>query len=136
MWIYVLAGIKLTIPQKILYDNLMNIVVILKSVEIDLNTLIMMNQQVKHLNTSSRKNTQYWSAYIIYASYNASYCFQDYQLTSQTDTGLFSMLCSHSHTFRETSQKVTRPNTTPSQTSLTMEFFFVRLPKRRCILLV
>lgn len=67
---------------------------------------------------------------------NASYYFQDYRLTPQTITGLFSMLSPYLHAFRKTSQKVTYPNTTPSQSRLTIDFLFVRLPKRRCILLV
>src|SRR4051812_12065240 len=45
------------------------------------------------------------------------------------------MLYPNSYTFRETSQKVTHPNTTPIQAFLTMEFSSIILPKRRCILL-
>ncbi|WJX34368.1 starch synthase [Trifolium repens] len=67
---------------------------------------------------------------------NAPNCFQDDRLTRQTNTSLFSELCPHLHAFRETSQKVTHPKTTPSQARLTVEFLWNELPKRRCILLV
>src|SRR3954465_5463869 len=50
--------------------------------------------------------------------------------------GLFSMLCPHSHAFRENSQKITHPNTTQSQAHITVDFLFVRIPKRGYILLV
>ncbi|PNX87864.1 hypothetical protein L195_g043963 [Trifolium pratense] len=46
----------------------------------------------------------------------------DDRLTPQTNTSPFSVLCPHSHAFRETSQKVTHPKTTPSQARFTMEF--------------
>ncbi|KAG5035457.1 hypothetical protein GYH30_010211 [Glycine max] len=58
-----------------------------------------------------------------------SACFHDQWLTTQTNTRLFKVLCPHSHTFWETSEKITHPITTPSQTRLSMKFLSDGLPK-------
>ena len=82
------------------------------------------------------RTTSYWERYGSDTICTASYYFQDYRLTPQTNTSIFSMLCPHLHAFRETSHKATYPYTTPSQARLTMEFLWNELPKIRCTLLV
>lgn len=76
-----------------------------------------------------------WST-ILQEKCNALVCFQDYWLTPKTNTGIFNVFYPHLHASRETSPNITHPNTTPIKTSTTMEFLFVRLLKRRWILLV
>ena len=76
------------------------------------------------LSLSSSLNHVVFGVVYYDTTFNIPDDFKYCQLKPQTNTGLFSTLCFHSHIFRKTSQNVTHPKICFSQAHLNVDFLW------------